>query len=249
MCVIAIFDNKKRPSEKQLRQMFDANPDGVGLAWQLPADDLVEVKKGLFTWQAVKDALKSIPEDAGTVLFHSRIATSGGVSAGKCHPYIIGEESLGDTEATSGLFGGVMAHNGIISTTLRAGANDSESFLLDYINPIYGADAKGVEAGKYNAIFSRLLGQSGGKIALLFPRSVYLLGGAEWSKWERDGNATVSNTNYKPRSFSNFSRYGAGAGAAWHSSINANATRWDDYEEDELPLYRSKVKKEVTDGK
>lgn len=234
MCVISVFEAAKKPTLKTLREMFDANPDGAGIAYQTPDRKAVRIIKGLFTFDAVKKAIAAIPTDAGAVVFHSRIATSGGITAGKCHPYVIGAATLAETEATETECRAAFAHNGIIPLKLREGANDSETFVLDYINPIFSADADGVAAGKYNAIFSRLLGASGGRAVIMTGHSLFLLS-SEWGgKWTSDGGATVSNTNYKPApkySADRWSGYGYG-------KYSASGYDYEDSDYEDVPLLR-----------
>jgi hypothetical protein len=106
MCVIAcVIEHDKRPTEIQVRAMWDANPYGGGVAWQ--EDGLVHWDKGVSEDEMVKYAAKlPIPH-----ILHFRIPSVGGDRTDLCHPFPITKtcrlDLQGKTDKHSVLF-----HNG-----------------------------------------------------------------------------------------------------------------------------------------
>lgn len=87
MCIICIKKHDKPfPSDKTLRICFENNPDGAGFMYI--KDDKVVINKG---YMKFKHLLKGLTDakllDNQTVIYHFRIATSGGETAKQCHPF------------------------------------------------------------------------------------------------------------------------------------------------------------------
>lgn len=116
MCILIIKPkNEVFPSEGILRNCFESNPDGIGLAW-MDESGKSHIRKGFFKFKKFmkhvgKLADELIPYD---VIIHFRLATHGSISIGNCHPFPI------DTDINrlkKGYFDGyfpIMAHNGVI---------------------------------------------------------------------------------------------------------------------------------------
>jgi hypothetical protein len=102
-----------------MRNCYDNNRDGAGLAWA--DEDGLHVEKGYFSWDGLwKDMRELRPYP--TVL-HCRLATHGSVSAENCHPFLLRN-------------GVAVAHNGVIHmTSLEKDMTDSESFAIKHIEP------------------------------------------------------------------------------------------------------------------
>lgn len=120
MCIICIKkQGVKKPTDEQINNMADNNPDGFGMMWS-------DGKK--LHWlktMDVKDILKQnkkITDDMPAV-YHFRIATHGSVQKNNCHPFIDKEMGLG------------FAHNGVLSIKNEGDWTDSETAFRRIIIP------------------------------------------------------------------------------------------------------------------
>jgi len=111
MC-IAIFTKKGKVITKEhLKNCFENNPDGAGMAYIERGK--VHIKKGFFNFNDFHSVYK---EHAGKtdMLVHCRIATSGGISAGTCHPFPL-SKSYKEMRSADTFCESAMVHNGIIT--------------------------------------------------------------------------------------------------------------------------------------
>lgn len=190
MCIIAVYQNGKRPTRERVSYMMRVNPDGVGIAWNDGAR--VAFRKG-FT--KADDVLRFVDRLNGArdIVFHARIATSGGVSAEKCHPYVIATSAKNlDRTAYAGRVP-VVFHNGVLPVNIDAGLNDSQTFIRHCVAPLYNLDAPALLRGDFDDILK--LSTRGSRILILTPDAVKMYG--EWTT-DKDDGVTYSNTHYKP---------------------------------------------------
>lgn len=147
MCIIAI--KPKGTPVPELEEMFFNNPDGAG--FMFPKNGHVMIRKGFMDLDSLESALKEIPDPKSVpIVFHFRIATSGGVSQENTHPFPISANiaTLKKTRARCGL--GV-AHNGVIPVTTRAGISDTMEYIasqlifLYQMNPYFYKETAGKE--------------------------------------------------------------------------------------------------------
>lgn len=109
MCVI-FWAPEVRPTPEMVRNAFDANKDGAGIAWRETLEDgtpVVAWKKGITDVDEIVDlcATKTPPYVA-----HFRIASIGGIRQGLTHPFPIHKDA---TTALEGKTKGyVLFHNG-----------------------------------------------------------------------------------------------------------------------------------------
>ena len=198
MCVIAIYQKGKKPEKSEIEQMMKHNPDGAGIAWNNGEE--VFFKKGFKTAKEVMRLINAIPEDFKHLVFHARIATSGGISAEKCHPFIISKEEklLNMTEGRGKT--PVFFHNGIFSITIDKGLNDSQTMAKNALAPLLAIGSKKVLNGDFDFLLSNLL--RGSRTVILYPDDCLRFG--EWH--ESNGNH-YSNLNHVRTYYNNYYQY------------------------------------------
>lgn len=103
MCVICIAD-KVKPTDDMLRQMYEHNAAGAGIAWR--EDGLVRWEKGL----TLEEVVKYCHDAPLPYVVHFRIPTTGGVRNELCHPFPV-EKSV-RLDLSGKTKGYVMFHNG-----------------------------------------------------------------------------------------------------------------------------------------
>ena len=215
MCIIATYPAGIAPAKQEIINMIEHNPDGVGIAW---AHDLrVHVLKGLSDELAVCEIIDEIIPENSPILFHARIATSGGISAGVCHPYPITARPANMRETFATYRVPVIAHNGILHNftpdkTMRS-VNDSMLFNSRVIYPLY--HSRLTQRDRDNVI-TAALGDSN-KIAILEPCGIIRHYGRGWIK--TPAGICYSNDTYKkytpPKYTTAYTQPSAGFGA-WH---------------------------------
>lgn len=217
MCIIATYPAGVRPTKQEIVNMIERNPDGVGIAW---AHDLrVHVLKGLADEVAVSEIISEIIPENAPILFHARIATSGGISAGVCHPYPVTAKPAKMRETFATYRVPVLAHNGVLhdftpDKTMR-NVNDSMLFNARVVYPLY--HSRLAQRDRDNIITSAL--GYGNKIAILEPCGIIRHYGRGWTK--TPAGAYYSNESYKkytpPKySYNAYSQHSAGFGASWY---------------------------------
>ena len=131
MCIIAIKNKGiELPNEQILETMFKNNSDGAGFMYA--ADNKVIIQKGYMTFHSFMSAFKKLEQKYNLtdipIVMHFRIATSGQVDAGTCHPFPIASKRKylrrQYTETDIGV-----VHNGIIPIA----APDNMSDTMQYI--------------------------------------------------------------------------------------------------------------------
>jgi hypothetical protein len=107
MCVIAYVEEQKNmPSLEMLEDMEQANPDGGGYACLTESGEVLWRKN--VTAKNIHDAILEGRIQAPAA-FHFRIATSGGIKPGLCHPFPLSRKI---STALSGTARSVLFHNG-----------------------------------------------------------------------------------------------------------------------------------------
>lgn len=128
MCIIAIKEKGiEMPSEEILETMFRHNPDGAGFMYA--KDGHVYIRKGFMTYRAFKRAIDKLGNIRNIPLvMHFRIATSGRIDAGTCHPFPISNKrkALRKTDLITDI--GVV-HNGIIPITAPGNMSDTMQYI------------------------------------------------------------------------------------------------------------------------
>ena len=131
MCIIAIKkQGVKMPCEEVLETMFKNNPDGAGFMYT--ADDRVVIHKGFMNYQSFRTALKKLEVSYNLtelpLIMHFRIATSGQVDAGTCHPFPIASKRKILRKSYMETDIGVV-HNGIIPIDAPENMSDTMQYI------------------------------------------------------------------------------------------------------------------------
>ncbi|MBQ3339812.1 MAG: hypothetical protein IJG82_09535 [Atopobiaceae bacterium] len=141
MCIILTCKPNTRPSSDLVANCFYNNPDGAGIMWV--ENGRVQTSKGYMSEDALEKAIASVPKESPLVI-HMRIATSGGVSAGTCHPFPV-SKSLTVLHAENTECDAAVAHNGVIKgmhTNAKLGVSDTVTFVSDVIARMWRRDNK-----------------------------------------------------------------------------------------------------------
>ena len=213
MCVIA-FSPKgvDIPTEKQLKDMWNHNPDGAGYAYVNKKGKVV-YRKGFMTFEALLKDLEA-PERFKRTNFaiHFRIGTSGKNDGATCHPFPL-STSFGDLRKTEGESDAVLFHNGFLSKggIVSPLASDTQDFVVA-MTPLLK---------KYNKSKARdyFIGEltKGSRLLVLYKNNTFKM----YGDWQKDGDVWVSNLSYKY----DYQWYGSGY-YGWHNYM------YDDYDYD-----------------
>lgn len=119
MC-IAIYKPKdaKFPTRNTLKNCWNNNPDGAGIAIHVPAvkkgqEPTVKIIKGLMTFKQFYKTLRTMPIEENEVVLHFRWATSGTVDEGMTHPFPITNDRL-DLKSLEIECDRAIVHNGVM---------------------------------------------------------------------------------------------------------------------------------------
>lgn len=136
MCIILTCEPNVRPDYDLIQTCFWNNPDGAGLMWL--EDGRVQTSKGYNDEDSLYDMICAVPKQSRLVI-HMRIATSGGIDVGTCHPFPICND-LDVLHAADADCNAAIAHNGIIAgmhTDVKLGISDTVDFVRTIVNPMY----------------------------------------------------------------------------------------------------------------
>ena len=136
MCIILTCEPYVRPDHDLIETCFNNNPDGAGIMWC--EDGVVRTEKGFSTVRSLEESISYVPKSSRLVI-HMRIATSGGIDVGTCHPFPISDD-LDTLHAPYMECDAALVHNGIISgvpTDAKLGISDTVYFVQHYVNTLY----------------------------------------------------------------------------------------------------------------
>lgn len=134
MCIIAYKKpGISLPDRATLATCFDSNPDGAGLLIRRPDSKQVEIHKGFMTFDDFFNFASSAVAPADLAVYHFRIATSGGINPGACHPFPVSskvpELKALDIRSRYGF-----AHNGILGQG-APGLSDTMLYIKGTLAP------------------------------------------------------------------------------------------------------------------
>lgn len=189
MCIISVWNKNLELNKTELMECFSNNPDGAGIMYQ--QDGKVVINKGLMDWDSFWAVAQTIPSDVIRV-FHFRIATSGRVSQGICHPFPVCDDykmmKFTDLVCDMGF-----AHNGVFSGyTPKDGMKADKSDTMIYNKKVLAA--LGVDLLRNKAVRNLIQDSTTSRLALLDGQNCYLIGDFVQSKTSR---AFYSNQTYK----------------------------------------------------
>lgn len=135
MCIILTCEPKVRPSLDLIYDCFFTNPDGAGIMWC--EGGFVRTAKGFMDEISLIEAIDEVPIESPLVI-HMRIATSGGVTVGTCHPFPVSDD-LELLHASLTRCPVAIAHNGVIAnmpTDKNHGISDTISFVSGIVTDL-----------------------------------------------------------------------------------------------------------------
>lgn len=194
MCIIVIKPKGiKLPSKDIFRNCWNKNPHGAGFMFN--ENGKVIIKKGYMTFNDFYNELVRTDEEfhlknRGLVI-HFRIATSGLIDKGNCHPYPL-SDSINDLRDTYIKTEIGVAHNGIISFYNRKDKtlNDTQMFIKNDLFELFSLDKMFYFNPIFQSMIERLINGS---------RFVFLNGNGDFVKvdnWHSDDGLLFSNMSY-----------------------------------------------------
>lgn len=148
MCIILTCEKNVRPDRDTITTCFLNNPDGAGIMWV--EDGKVQTSKGFMEEAELISAIESVPIESPLVI-HMRIATSGGIDVGTCHPFPVCKD-LDALHAANVECTAAVAHNGVIlgvPTDDKKGISDTVYFVSHAILDMWRKDNKVTKGMKH----------------------------------------------------------------------------------------------------
>ncbi len=182
MCIIAIKPkNIEAPSKETFKNMFRANPDGAGVAFNL--NNKLYIIKGLMTFDEFWRVCEKIPVESSAI-YHARISTSGGICQELTHPYLLDENIFNQrkiyTEVKKGI---AVAHNGVFSEfDKKEFNNDTTQFISTYLVPLNKLERRAFKSildDDLDKIINKLCGYSN-KLAMIDEKGNIKKYGSGW---------------------------------------------------------------------
>ncbi len=130
MCIIAVKPQGQAPLPiTAITACWNNNPDGAGFVIRRPGHDYLLIQKGFMTLDGLLAALDaSAIQDRDTVIYHFRIATSGGITPANCHPFPI-SGNLNDLKSLTVKCKTAFVHNGILGKG-SGDLSDTQLYIL-----------------------------------------------------------------------------------------------------------------------
>ena len=230
MCVI-VYKPKgiEVPSESILNNCFKINGDGVG--FMFADSDSVIIRKGFMTFDGFMDSLKYYQSKYDlknkNLIIHFRIATSGGTSPQKCHPFPLDGLS-GNLNATKIKHNFGVVHNGVLSEYVYGNLSDTQNYIKDFLTPLFNLN-NNVNNADVSKLISATLGTS--KILILNKDDEVLRLG----EWCEDGGVYYSNLTYKTSYYTSATK--ETAPTCWNYTKNYSLYDYDST--DKMSAYES----------
>lgn len=197
MCIIAYAKNGVKIEENVIRTMFEGNPDGAGVMWKPLDGGNVKIRKGFMDVESLLKAWNKIPVECEKAI-HCRIATSGKISKGCCHPFPVRPKTDMMKKAVDKCYMALM-HNGVISqctpkSGMKATCSDTMVFAAKYLYPLQKQiDKECIQDLLESFAASRLL-------IMRANAPTIMLG-----NWVEDKGVYYSNTSYKDYGYGYYS--------------------------------------------
>lgn len=189
MCIIAYAKSGVKIEEHIIKTMFIGNPDGAGVMWKPLDGGNIEIRKGFMDVESLLKAWNKIPVECEKAI-HCRIATSGKISKGCCHPFPVRPKTDMMKKAVDKCYMALM-HNGVISQCtpkngMKATCSDTMVFAAKYLYPLQKQiDKECIQDLLESFAASRLL-------IMRANAPTIMLG-----NWVEDKGVYYSNTSYK----------------------------------------------------
>lgn len=193
MCVIVLKNKSvKVPELKTLKECFDYNPHGAGIAYVKYGESIVHIRKGFMHFKDFKQSIKSLNFTIDdTVMYHFRIATAGKICKENTHPFPL-SNNLSELRLLSLKTTCAIAHNGILDDRPE---DDKKSDTMHFILTVL-SDPVVYHNLQNKAIVSLIEKTIGhGKIALLHSNGEFTLYNNDL--WTDENGILYSNTFWK----------------------------------------------------
>lgn len=170
MCIIVAVPRTEKLTYEIVENCFTNNSDGAGFMWS--DGSKVYINKGYMKLAQIWADLQKVPENVDLVC-HFRIATSGKINSGNCHPFPLIKDMKEMQRNHTSCEAGV-AHNGIISFCapnqyLQASFSDTMIFISDYLY-------KSGNAWKKQAVQKMIQLATNSKFAIMTHDKTHLIG-------------------------------------------------------------------------
>tara|TARA_Y100000356_G_scaffold94387_1_gene79771 strand:- start:2701 stop:3483 length:783 start_codon:yes stop_codon:yes gene_type:complete len=180
MCLAIYKPKHKKVNTDRLRNGFNRNPHGSGIAYS--KNGKVFIKKGFFSFSEFYKAYKSIGEKHA-MLIHFRWATKGGKTKENCHPFKLNQKHA-------------MVHNGTIDRVLcKNNGSDSSNFAHRILAPIIKENPSFIYSKAGKKMINLAIGQS--KVAVIDGSGEAVIFNEQKGHW--DEGCWFSNDSYMPR--------------------------------------------------
>lgn len=192
MCIIiksnAITDNIK----EMVKNAWDSNPHGAGIAVKHSDNTLVYVK-GLMKLETLQQTLNTINNPKITeVVIHLRFTTHGATNQENCHPYIV----KGDENALVGEAEELFFHNGIIGRV-----NMINRMRSDTYNAMIHAKNIGIDLAKALRFYKQTNDMAWDKFVVMYNnKETELIGDFV----QVDDNTIASNKTYIKHTYKSY---------------------------------------------
>lgn len=184
MCIAILKTKKGTITDEELRNCFNSNPDGAGIAYTL--NNELKIIKGMFN---VKDFIETVRMAEkicdNNMLIHCRIGTSGTKDGFNTHPFEVNKNVA-------------LIHNGILDIDVPKDSkkNDTQIFIDKYL--------KGFSTGAllHNETLHKLIKDMIGnnnKFVLMDNRGYYKIINEKAGHWKN--NVWFSNDSYKTKTY------------------------------------------------
>lgn len=203
MCVIGVYARGMKFDYEEIHNCFQYNHDGAGVMWQ--ENGFVHIKKGFMSESDFVKYIMTLPTDVDRVL-HFRIATSGKISTGCCHPFPVCDDFKQMMKGEQ-IVPMAYVHNGVLpaytpSSGMRSSFSDTMVFGKEVLSHLMNM---GVDL--FDPVVDTLIENTIGsdKMVIMNGDEMVLLGsflvapsGAKYSNvsYERNRFATASSSNY-----------------------------------------------------
>ena len=220
MCIIVAHPTGVRlPTEDEIKNCYDSNRNGAGMAFINKETGQVRIEKGFFDFDKFLARYKSLELSiSDPFLLHFRIATQGLVDKGNCHPFPITKRipQLRSTQIETDI---AVTHNGI----LWSNKNEKKlSDTMEYIRDFLAEEC--IRQNLRNYAIEQLLLEYGGtynKFAFLHAENGEIV---TFGKFEDEDGLKFSNKDYID--YKSYSSYGVG-GCNWGSGLPSTYTKND----------------------
>ena len=187
MCIAILKTKKGKITDNELRNSFNRNPDGAGIAYTV--NNKLIIKKGIFGVEEfileVRNAEKVCDNN---MLIHCRIGTSGKNDERNTHPFYVNNDVC-------------LIHNGVLDIDVPKDSdiNDTQIFIKKFMKDIKAKDLM------HNKSIQNLIAEtinSRNKFVLLDNKGYYKIINEKAGHWKN--NVWFSNSSYEAYTYTAF---------------------------------------------